>query len=990
MIPSLPFVGRTSELADVQSFLDGVRDGQPGGLLVQGAPGIGKSRLVEAARSAAGDDTRWAGGRAFELEAGTPYAVFAEALAPVVRGLEEHRLEVLTRGWSRELSVLLPGVLPFPDDEAAPRNLTSDETTHRLRWILRDLLFGLTRDRPLILLLDDLQWADEPSLDLLHFLLRSLDERSAALGIVGVVRLEDGSVPPHLDRVRRSLTSLGRLSSLTLRPLEEDDLSDLLRQTFELSRGLAEETARDLHRWTGGNPLYLRELLQTWTDSGRLREEEGAWVGWVDRDLVVPESLEALLTTRLDRLSDPARTLAEHAAALARGAPEDLLGRVTELDRDTFLDALEEIVGRGLLERDESNVVPTWAFPHDLQRTAVYERIPRARRPHLHARIASALLERRSSADPTSGAFEVANHLLRTPPSELTAPGRAALLNAAEVALEVGVHTHAEHCYRFVLKADPGEADHEARTGLARSLQLQGHYAEGEALLQEALETADHLEDTAAAADALRSLGLAAYWQGDRERALELLSDARTRGEVAGDGELLARIDLARGTCLQELGRLDEAATTLQDGLEGAPPDAMPDALRARYERGLFMAYAWRGDTERAWSHGQEAQRLSREVGELDLSWSIHWARAVVHGLTGDGERFVEALEDLRKVEAGLRSPLRRLLLAELEIHYSWATGSWNEGLAVGEEAIRLARVLDQQPLLVRLLVWTANILLRQGDVEASRAYFEEAWAKAGPDGALASDIHARVAAQAGMAHLAMEQDRHDEAIALSQTGLALASGVGYVVWGIYQLLPVLAESLLRARRMDEAAQLGRRLREDSAALGHQLGLAWADAAEALRAWLDGDTARAAELLGEAADTLDGIPMVPDAARLRRQLAGRLAELGRRDEALGQLEQVHAQFEEMGAVPELDKTRGMFREIGARPPPRGAETRMELLTEREAEVAELASRGDSNKAIGKALGISHRTVGTHLSRIYRKLGVSTRTALAAELLQGGD
>jgi len=89
-------------------------------------------------------------------------------------------------------------------------------------------------------------------------------------------------------------------------------------------------------------------------------------------------------------------------------------------------------------------------------------------------------------------------------------------------------------------------------------------------------------------------------------------------------------------------------------------------------------------------------------------------------------------------------------------------------------------------------------------------------------------------------------------------------------------------------------------------------------------------------------------------------------------------------------VPELDKTRGMFREIGGRPPPREADDGLAQLTEREAEVARLAAGGDSNKAIGKALGISHRTVDTHLSRIHRKLDLSSRTELAAETHRRGE
>lgn len=165
----------------------------------------------------------------------------------------------------------------------------------------------------------------------------------------------------------------------------------------------------------------------------------------------------------------------------------------------------------------------------------------------------------------------------------------------------------------------------------------------------------------------------------------------------------------------------------------------------------------------------------------------------------------------------------------------------------------------------------------------------------------------------------------------------------------------------------------------------------WADAADALTAWLEGDLPRSAELLEASADALEAVPMLPDAARLRRQLAGRLAEMGRREEALEHLRRVHDQLERMGARPELERTRRMFRELGSRPPPRGGIEGLEALTEREMEVARMIARGQSNEAAGVALGITHRTVGTHLSRIYRKLGIRSRAALAAQVVaQEGD
>jgi DNA-binding CsgD family transcriptional regulator len=129
--------------------------------------------------------------------------------------------------------------------------------------------------------------------------------------------------------------------------------------------------------------------------------------------------------------------------------------------------------------------------------------------------------------------------------------------------------------------------------------------------------------------------------------------------------------------------------------------------------------------------------------------------------------------------------------------------------------------------------------------------------------------------------------------------------------------------------------------------------------------------------------------MLGDAARLRRQLAGRLAETGDREGALQELRKVHDMFLRMGAEGELMKARSMFREIGAKPPARAAITGVEGLTGRELEIARMVAARRSNKAIGKALDISPRTVSTHLSNIFRKLDVDSRGELADYVRERG-
>jgi DNA-binding CsgD family transcriptional regulator len=249
-------------------------------------------------------------------------------------------------------------------------------------------------------------------------------------------------------------------------------------------------------------------------------------------------------------------------------------------------------------------------------------------------------------------------------------------------------------------------------------------------------------------------------------------------------------------------------------------------------------------------------------------------------------------------------------------------------------------------------------------------------------------DVHRAVPAHIGRAayHLSLGEFR--EAIRIGEAGLEIADSTGYIFWAIHRLLPIITEAYCHLRDIEGALRCEARLRRDSQRLEHTLGLAWADAARAIVQWLRGDLHTACTMLHDAAESLEAIPIVPEAARLRRQLAGRLAEVDDREGALRELRHVHEIFAQLGAEPELAKARGQFRELGAKPPLRTQTEGAEGLTGREMEIARLVAAGQSNKAIGRVLDISSRTVSTHLSNIFRKAGVTSRSGLADYVRSG--
>jgi DNA-binding CsgD family transcriptional regulator len=179
-------------------------------------------------------------------------------------------------------------------------------------------------------------------------------------------------------------------------------------------------------------------------------------------------------------------------------------------------------------------------------------------------------------------------------------------------------------------------------------------------------------------------------------------------------------------------------------------------------------------------------------------------------------------------------------------------------------------------------------------------------------------------------------------------------------------------------------------MRRDAGRLNHRLGLAYADACEGLLArFRDHDPARAITLLESAAQQLEALPFPPQAARIRRRLAGAFLEVGDGEEAMRQLRKAHAVFARVGATVELAGTREEMRELGLRPPPKTVSGGAAGLTGREIEIARMVATRKSNKEIGSALQISARTVSTHLSNIFAKLRVGSRGELADFVRQNG-
>ncbi|HSG49617.1 MAG TPA: LuxR C-terminal-related transcriptional regulator, partial [Longimicrobiales bacterium] len=414
--------------------------------------------------------------------------------------------------------------------------------------------------------------------------------------------------------------------------------------------------------------------------------------------------------------------------------------------------------------------------------------------------------------------------------------------------------------------------------------------------------------------------------------------------------------------------------------LEGAVASDDP-GLKAKAHRSLALLHVWIGPPSLAESHAREAITLAAAADDPAVEFWARWGLAVLWGMIGDTTAMARSIQEARELAERIRSPVLRLWTSELSIELAYATGDWDSGIALGEQSIALARSLNQKTLLPRLMVWTSLFHVGRGDLERARALVDEACHISGMHEEGPHDVHLVVPAYTGLAHYLVALGEYTGAIKAARRGLEIAEGTGYTLWAVHRLLPILAEACLWAGEIEEAEALGRRMRAHSQEMNHRLGLAWSDACDALVRWKKGDSSGGAAAMSRAAAALEEIPMIPYAVRIRRQLAGRLAEIGDTEGAGRELKAVHEVLAQLGAEVELEKARVQFREVGHRPPPRGSGEGMAGLTARELEIARLVALRRSNKAIGKELGISPRTVSTHLSNIFQKLDLASRAEL---------
>jgi DNA-binding CsgD family transcriptional regulator/tetratricopeptide (TPR) repeat protein len=901
------FVGRADELAVLEAGAAAARGGHPKMVLVEGEAGIGKSTLL--ARFAAGlADAAVLRASGDEAERLVPYGIVGQLLASA-RGAGGHPPGLLTSDLSGAVDPLAVGA-------------------ELVMW-----LGQVCRGHGMVLAcIDDLQWADGPSARALLFAVRRLQ----ADQVLVVVSARAGELSRLGEGWPRFVAGDHRAGRVVLGGLGPGDVVALGRA---LGAGeLPRRAVGDLLEHTGGNPLYIRAVL----------EESGAeGPGRPGGALGVPRSLAAMVLARVDALSPAARQLVAGAAVLGHHCQLAVASALAGLDDP--LPALEEAVAAGMLTEQPGGAAARIGFPHLLVHRAVYGDLGPIWRRRLHERAAGLVDRHQALVHRVAASAGLDDGLA----GELEAAGREArdLGRTAQAADWLAQAAAAS--------SDPAAADRRLLDAL-EILVTCGEVAQAEAL-------AARLASAAASPRGCLLLGKVDFFAGRAAAAEARLVQAWQAHDPARDSSVGAAAATKLTAFCMVQGRFAEA---VRWGERAARADAAPAAVRHRAQGMLAIARVVAGQGPQALAGLAFLPAAPSQVPREDTDTLV--SRGIARAWAGD---LAGAVADLTAVAARLRAgvPLRypgpclgHLAGAEYRL------GCWDDAVVHAELAISLARDADQVWDLGFVHGVAALVPAARGDWELAGAHVrmaaEAAQAVDAPLVIIAATI-ARAFLAAARGDL---EGVTDAAAAVRATGIAEAGLIGRDDWRSLEIAALIGQG-----QLGQAETALAELEEALSPAGPPAALMAAARLRGDLAVAAGGPAAAAEAFQTAWRRARGLRVPLDLAQLEISDARRLRAAGQPPAGVARLRVARQRLITLGARPYLQ---ACDRELAAAAAPVESQTPPAFvgLTPAEQAVARLVATGHSNREAAAELYVSVKTVESHLGHIFAKLGIRSR------------
>jgi DNA-binding CsgD family transcriptional regulator len=930
---------RVEALESASAMLDAAREGAGAVLLVEGPAGIGKSALIRVIRDRApADGFTVLGARGAELEREFSFGVVRQLFEPPLAAADEAERAALLAGAAR-LAEPAIGRLDLADRaEASPSLDPSFAILHGLYW----LTSNLAERSPLLVVVDDVHWADGASLRFLAYLAGRLEGLPAMVAL-GARRSEPGSATELLA----ALASEPTARVVRLAPLSEAGTEAFVRSLLEV--GTAPGFAAACHRASGGNPQLVRELLAAVAAEG----VEPTPAGVAQIADMRADQIAASVLARLGRLGAPAVALARAVAVLGREATLDLAAELAALRPAAAAEVAEALASVEILLPGD-----VLGFVHPIVRTAVYQDVAAGPRSDAHRRAARLLAAR--GADLESVAAQI---VAASPARDPWATAR--LGDAAAAALSRGAPEAAVTYLERALEESPSSDDRrEILVGLGRAFAMLRDGRQSIRRLTEALELTTQTRRRAeivhllitmlgisrAAAHGVELLEreIAALPDGDRELGLRLESDIDALSFFSLTAKRAARGRRRRFDDPGDPGQVSSAGMVA--ALYEGPAASASELARRAYGGGRL---------------------LERDGPDAPTVWNVGWALLYAHELVAARTVADDCIRDSRR-RGSLRAYSLGLMLRTRAAH-------WLGDLADAEADARA--FVEGMPEAVGLgPAFLTDVLIEQGQLDEAaralalgeRAHLEVEWSFFYP---MLLQSRGLYAAAQGRLEAACEH--------------LLASGRAISEWGVRTPGPMqwrahAAANLAALGETAEARALVEAELDSCRRFGSPPALGVALRAAGLVAGGSGGI----EALGEATTVLARTEARLEHARALVDLGAALRRAKLISEAREPLREGLAIARTCGAVPLAERAYEELRATGARPRKivRGG---ADALTASERRVARMAADGMANKEIAQALFVTVRTVEAHLHHAYQKLEISSRAELADALTAAG-
>ena len=711
-------VGRDDELADLRRLQEQASAGTGRLALIGGEPGVGKTSLAEDVMAdAAARGALTLAGHCYQMEA-PPYIPFVEILEAVADLLPPDVLaRVLGEGdGPQEIARMWPGLHRLLPDLPAPLALPPEQARRYLFTCLTEALDRLSRLRPMVMLVDDLQWADPSTLLFLQHLTQHLaDMPVLVLGTYRDIELRPGL--PFADTFE-SLIRQPAVDRLTLRRLPREAVAGVLGSLAD--REPPPRLVDVVYSETEGNPFFVEEVFHHLAEEGKLFDADGEWRTdvAVDED-DVPQSVRLLLGRRIAHLSDRARDVLTTAAVAGRGVGLRLLRRLEPDQNGALLDALDEAERARLVTFDPQPRDTGLLFSHELIRQTLIAELPTLRRQRIHARVAEELeaMYAGDGSDPAAHAADLCYHLLQAGPLVDPAKTIHQLVLAGTNDIDAAAFEEALRRFEQALALEPEDPRTKADVefGLGTALRGLGRWDEAAERWKRAIEAYTRLGEREAAGRAAWYATEQLIWIARWDEALLVASDGLNALDDMANG---ARVGLtADVAAMFSAGGYNEAAERMFAEAEAMAGDLGDDALLGRVLSLKTMHMYFCGQPRQAEVVGDRSAELLRAAGD---SWNLANTLAFV-ALTAP---LALDLERSRTAAAEATELAERL--GHLSARWLAHRASWLE-VQMSDDPQAFERFCERDSELISGLPWGSGSLNFSAETMFRRGLWEEA-----------------------------------------------------------------------------------------------------------------------------------------------------------------------------------------------------------------------------------------------------------------------